>query len=169
MNELPINCEHTAVKPLSFFKPHPRNPNTHGEAQLILFEKILQAQGWRRPVTVSIRSGFVTKGHGALLAAKRLGLTTAPVDMQPYPDEASEIADMIADNQLARMGEPDLPVLKDLLQELDTGAMDMDLTGFDAAALEEMMTAGVPDGPQGIDEAEMAITKNACPSCGFKW
>lgn len=36
-------------------------------------------------------------------------------------------------------GEWDLPKLKDLLQELDTGEIDMDITDFDSE-LEELMT-----------------------------
>ena len=43
-------------------------------------------------------------------------------------------------------GEWDLPKLKDLLQELDTGEIDMDITGFDYTDLEELMTQFyVPD------------------------
>jgi hypothetical protein len=36
-------------------------------------------------------------------------------------------------------------MLRDLAEELDTGDFDMDLTGFDANGLEELMTAAPPD------------------------
>jgi hypothetical protein len=48
---------------------------------------------------------------------------------------------MIADNRIAELAEPDRSMLRELAEQLDTGALDMDLTGFDAEALEELMTA----------------------------
>ena len=39
----------------------------------------------------------------------------------------------------------DLPTLKDLLEAIDDGSFDMDLTGFDTDALERMMTATFDD------------------------
>ena len=55
------------------------------------------------------------------------------------------MADMVADNQIASLAEMDRAVLKDILQELDTGAFDMLLTGFDLPAIEALMTAIHPD------------------------
>lgn len=134
-----IHCSKTEVWPLGKFVPHPRNPNKHPANQIALLGKIITAQGWRSPICVSKRSGFVIKGHGRLAAAMAAGLKEAPVDLQDYATEADEWADMIADNRLAELAEIDLPQLKDLLQDLDTGEIDMDLTGFDADALADMM------------------------------
>ncbi|GAI56182.1 unnamed protein product, partial [marine sediment metagenome] len=59
-------------------------------------------------------------------------------------DKTKEKALNIALNRIE--GEWDLPKLKDLLQELDTGEIDMDITGFDYTDLEELMTQFyVPD------------------------
>ena len=80
------------------------------------------------------------------------------------------MAVLIADNRLAELAEPSLPELKDLLLELDSGAMDIELTGFDEKAMEDLMTQfHVPDENKPIDEDSMADTKNECPKCGFKW
>ena len=94
---------------------------------------------------MSNRSGFVVRGHGRLAAARLLGKTTVPIDRQEYADEASEYADLIADNRIAELAEMDLPTLKDLLEQIDDGSFDMDLTGFDTDALERMMTATFDD------------------------
>ena len=134
-----IRCAHTEIRPVESLIENPRNPNHHPESQLKLLAKIITATGWRSPIVVSNRSGFVVKGHGRLQAAKLAGLTEAPVDLQDYESEAAEWADMIADNRLAELAEISLPELKDLLQELDTGALDMDLTGFDQDALAGLM------------------------------
>lgn len=51
---------------------------------------------------------------------------------------------MIADNRIAELAEPDRTMLRELAEQLDDGAFDMDLTGFNQAALEELMTATMP-------------------------
>lgn len=118
---------------------NPRNPNTHPPSQIALLAKIISTQGWRNPIVISRRSGFVIKGHGRLAAAKLLQLESVPVEYQDYADEATEWADMIADNRIAELAETDMTMLKDLLQEMDTGAIDMDLTGFDSETLKKML------------------------------
>ena len=120
--------------------PNPRNPNTHSDEQIDAIGKVLTHQGGRAPIVVSNRSGFVIAGHGRLLAARRLGWEKVPVDVQEFDSEADEWAHMIADNRLAGLAEMDNAALKNLLVDLDTGAIDMDLTGYDHDALEELMT-----------------------------
>lgn len=149
-----MECAHTELVPIEQLTPNPRNPNTHPEAQLALLAKIIAAQGFRSPIVVSRRSGFIIKGHGRLEAARRLGMEKVPVDVQDYPNEAAEYADLIADNRLAELAEMDTAALKDLLAELDTGELDMDLTGYDSAALEELMTAV---GANGMGEGEARV------------
>ena len=135
-----INCSHTKLVPIAELKPNPRNPNTHTEDQIILLAKILQAQGWRSPIVVSNLSGLIVKGHGRLEGAKLAGFSSVPVDFQDYATEAEEIADLIADNRIAELSDFDGKSLKDLVEELDTGEFDLDLTGFDAPNLEMLMS-----------------------------
>jgi hypothetical protein len=49
-------------------------------------------------------------------------------------------AALLAANRFGRVGDDDPALLKDLLQELDTGAMDMDLTGYSLDTREKLMT-----------------------------
>ena len=140
-----VQCAHDALVETDKRVPNPRNPNTHSQKQIELLSKIIKYQGWRNPIVVSNRSGFIVKGHARLEAAKLLGCKVCPVDFQDYVNEADEWADMVADNRLAELAENDLPKLKDLLGELDTGAFDMELTGFDEASIEELMTQFNPD------------------------
>jgi len=134
------HCKYTRLAPIGEVIPNPRNPNTHPEEQIEMLAKILDFQGWRLPIVVSKRSGFIVRGHGRLLAAHRLNLKKVPVDEQPYDSEAQEWADLIADNRIAELAEMDRATLKDVIEELDTGEIDLDLTGFGEASLAELMS-----------------------------
>lgn len=135
-----INCAYKKLVKVEELVKHPRNPNTHTPKQIELLAKILKSTGFRSPIVVSERSGFIVKGHGRLESAIKAGFDSVPVDVQSYESEAEEYADMIADNRIAELSEMDSATLKDLLQELDSGAVDMDLTGFDQEALEDLMS-----------------------------
>ena len=95
-----IACSYTNLEPPENLKPHPRNPNSHPAYQIDLLVKIIESTGFRSPVVVSKRSGFVIKGHGRLKAALQAKWNVVPVDYQDYQTEAEEYADMVADNRL---------------------------------------------------------------------
>lgn len=135
-----IRCAHSELRDPRALEPHPRNPNTHPEAQLVLFEKVIRANGFRRPVTVSKLSGKVTKGHGALMAALRMGLPWVPVDVQDYDSEEQEIADMVADNQLAEYSQLDPVRLQDLLDQMKAAEMPLEFSGFTEASLQQFLS-----------------------------
>jgi DNA modification methylase len=136
--------------------PHPRNPNKHDDKQIALLAKIIRSQGWRNPIVVSERSGFIISGHGRLEAAKVLSVEQVPVDLQAFENEAEEYAHLIADNRIAELAETDRGELADLIRELD-GEIDLDLTGFDEPSLAELMGESAPDGDE-VD-AEPQIDK----------
>lgn len=124
-----IHCSYTELSDPALLVPNPRNPNQHPKRQIELLAKIIETQGWRAPVTVSNRSGFVVRGHGRLQAALLLGCQV-PVDRQDYASEAEEWADLIADNRIAELAEIDGEELAKLLHDLDGLDLDMDLTGY---------------------------------------
>ena len=144
---IPVHCAHLRIADITSLIPNPRNPNKHGDTQVALLAKIIRHQGWRAPITISRRSGFVVTGHGRLEAAKLLQVAEVPVDEQDFATEADEWAHLIADNRIAELADADRAMLRDLAEELDTGSFDMDLTGFDYTALEELMTAAPPQPP----------------------
>jgi DNA modification methylase len=127
--EMKIKCAHTELVDVDLLMPNPKNPNKHPDNQLQLLAKIMGHQGWRSPIVVSTRSGFITKGHGRLIAAKINGWTQAPVDRQEYATEADEYADMVADNKIAELAETDMTMVN--RDVLDLGAdFDLDLLGI---------------------------------------
>lgn len=137
---IPVHCSYSELSDVTKLVPNPKNPNKHGDKQVALLAKIIRHQGWRSPITVSQRSGFVVSGHGRLQAAFLLQVETVPVDYQEFATEADEWAHLVADNRIAELAEIDQTELSGLLKELD-GQIDMDVTGFEADEL-----AGLLDG-----------------------
>ena len=164
-----IYCSHTDIVATDSLIENPRNPNRHPEDQIIALAKIIRHQGWRNPIVVSRRSGFVVKGHGRLLAARMLGLDSVPVDYQEYENEAAEWADMIADNKIAELSNMDEQMLNTLMQELE-GEIDLALTGFDDAAISTMLAQAedIEDIPEAVPlDADNDITVTTMPFIAY--
>ena len=85
---VPVYCAHDAIVDVTTLVPNPANPNKHPDEQIQLLGRIIREHnGWRAPITVSNRSGFIVKGHGRLSAALLEGLKEVPVDYQNYASE----------------------------------------------------------------------------------
>jgi ParB-like chromosome segregation protein Spo0J len=166
-----VNCAFDELVPLEKLVPNPRNPNQHPQSQVALLAKVIAHQGWRSPVVVSTRSGFIVAGHGRYEAAKVLGLSAVPVDYQDFATEADEWAHLVADNRLAELAEADESALKGLLAELKAGDFDLDLAGFDAMALEALLAdPPQPEAPEEFPEMDEDIpTDFQCPKCSYRW
>ena len=117
---VPVFCAHDAIVATEKLVPNPKNPNKHPADQVALLGRIIEATGWRQPITISNRSGFIVKGHGRLMAAQAAGLAAVPVDYQEYANEAEEYADLVADNRLAELSEIDNALLADIFKDIDT-------------------------------------------------
>ena len=151
--EIPVFCRYDEIVPIEKAVENPKNPNTHGEKQLQLLSQIIKSQGWRAPITISTRSGFIVKGHGRLQAARLLNAEFVPVEYQDYQSEAEEYADLIADNRLAELGQIDDEMLKDLLTEMDLETIN--LTGYTSDEIDALL-----EGAQPIDEIERINDEN---------
>jgi DNA modification methylase len=135
-----IECAHDEVVDLDLLVPNPKNPNKHPDEQIKLLAKIMNHQGWRSPIVVSNRSGFITKGHGRMMAAKLNGWNQAPVDRQDYATEADEYADMVADNKIAELAETDMLMVNEGAMALGPD-FDLELLGipdFEIVPTEEL-------------------------------
>lgn len=152
--DVPVFCAHDEIVELEKLIPNPKNPNTHPTEQVKLLGKIIQATGWRQPITVSKRSGFIVKGHGRLLAARMAGLTHAPVDYQEYSTEAEEYADLVADNRLAELSEIDNAMLVNIFQDIDLSELPAELTGYTEDEIGDLTAALAEELESDVDEKE---------------
>lgn len=169
--DVPVFCAHDELLDLAKIIPNPLNPNTHPKEQIKLLAQIIKAQGWRAPITVSTRSGYIVAGHGRLMAAYEMGAQQAPVDYQNFASEAEEYAALVADNRLAELAEIDNTMLADILSEIDTGELPLELTGYDESDLEGILNAiaGEDDAEPNDQDDEMEQTTTPLCKPGDLW
>ena len=156
--------------PLSKCRPHPRNPRTHPDPGTPAWKALAAslAHDYYDPIVYNKRNGLLVSGHLRVKVLRAQGITAADAVIVDY-DEPTHLARMLAANRL--QGEDDRPALKDLLEELDTGAFDMDLTGFDQASLEDLMVRVPVFEPVGENEQARLDQKTpiTCPKCGHEF
>lgn len=134
-----INCSYSKLEDVHKIVENPKNNNKHPDKQIELLAKIIDYQGQRVPIVVSSRSGFITKGHGRLLAIKKLGWDKCAIDVQDYESEAQEYADLIADNKIAELAEFNEAMMIEDLEDLD---------------IEDFDLLGIPDFKISVDEVD---------------
>ena len=111
----------------------------------------------------------VIGGHQRLKVLKNLQYKEVPcivVDL----DKQKEKMLNIALNKIS--GDWDRLKLKDLLEELDSGEFDVNLTGWGEQEMEDLMTEFHVEPEEEINEKEVdenMETENECPKCGYKW
>jgi len=180
-----VECSFKSMEPIEGLKPNPRNPNTHPDVQVQRLAKLIQLHGWRLPITVSNRSGFIVAGHGRLMAARLLGMKTVPVDHQDFKDDAEELAVLVSDNVVADLAVFDDAMMGEILGELEKLEVDMEaFTALDADQINDYLhpeiepIEGLTDDDAVPEPPKVAITKpgdiwlmgahTVCPHCGGK-
>ena len=136
-------------RPVGELIPYAQNARTHTPEQVSQIAASIKEFGWTNPVLVDGTNGIIA-GHGRLLAARKLGLVEVPVNDQDFATEADEWAHLLADNRLSALAETDEGLLRGLVVELQATDLDLNLTGFDEAALGELLN---------ISDAVEAVSK----------
>lgn len=139
-------------RPLADLLPYPKNARTHSDEQVAEIVASIKAFGFTNPILID-ESSHVVAGHGRLAAARVLELEKVPTILLSQLSPAQARAYRLADNKIALNADWDLKLLVDELQGLDTGEIDLTLTGFADDELEKLLT-WAPDGDAVPDEAE---------------
>jgi hypothetical protein len=155
-DKIKVHCSHTELVDVIKLVEHPSNPNQHDDRQINLLARIIKAQGWRNPITVSKRSGYIVAGHGRLAAAKVLNEEKVPVDYQDFDNDADETAHLLADNRVAELSELDYQSVGELLKELQGNDFELELTGFLQHEIDPLLEADWT--PPEIEEMDNSIT-----------
>lgn len=142
-----------AHRPVDALIPYARNARTHSDAQVALIAGSIREFGFNNPVLVDGDNGIIA-GHGRVLAAQRLGLTTVPTIRLFHLSAAQKQAYILADNKLAEQAGWDRELLALELQALGDLDFDLTLTGFDLAEIDALLadqTTGLTD-PDDVPE-----------------
>ena len=118
-------------------KYNPRKDLQPGDAEYEKLKRSIETFGYVEPVIWNKRTCNIVGGHQRYKILKVTGekeIDCVVVDM----DEKEEKALNIALNKVS--GEWDLPLLKELMEELDESMFDISLTGFDAAEIEDLFS-----------------------------
>ena len=143
-----IKSKEITLVDLELLVENPKNNNTHPEDQIERLVKLIKHTGFRNPLIVSNRSGFVLCGHGRIAAAKKAGLKQLPVIYQDFDNEAEEYAYMTADNAIHNWSSIDLSKVN--TEMLDFGPdFDIDMLGIKDFVIEPIEKFE----PQGDEDA----------------
>lgn len=118
--------------------PYARNARTHSEEQVAQIAASIVEFGFTNPILAG-SDGVIVAGHGRLAAAQKLGLDTVPVVVLDHLTPTQRRALIIADNRIAENAGWDDAMLRNELQSLQEDGFNLDITGFDADALAEIM------------------------------
>ena len=129
------------MTPLVSLLPYAINARTHSDEQVAQIAASIQEFGFVNPVLID-DAGSVIAGHGRILAARKIGLESAPVIRLGHLTEAQARAFRVADNKIALNAGWDAALLKAELLDLSALGFDMNLVGFSRDELSAMLAGG---------------------------
>ena len=131
-------------RPVADLIPYARNARTHSDAQVALIAGSIREFGFNNPVLVDGGNGIIS-GHGRVLAARQLGLTTVPVIELAHLSEAAKRAYILADNKLAEAAGWDRDLLALEVADLSDLGVDLAGLGFAGAELDALLAHDAVD------------------------
>src|SRR5690606_27621950 len=140
MSWLADRIEHWPIDKLLLYV---RNARQHSDEQIAQIAASIAEFGFVNPILTGA-DGVLVAGHGRLAAARKLGLPTVPVVVLDHLTPTQRRALVLADNRLAELATWDDALLRIELEALQDDGFDLDLTGFDADALAELLADEEP-------------------------
>jgi hypothetical protein len=132
-------------------KPWPDNPRIHSEKQLAKIKASIQSFGFTAPVLVD-EYGVILSGHGRVVAALELNLTTVPTRQLTGLTKAQKRAYVIADNKISELSKWDDNLLRSEMEILIQEEFDIEVTGFTTAEVDLMFDASPEPDPNDPDD-----------------
>jgi hypothetical protein len=131
-----MNIQKISVEKLNPAAYNPRKDLKPGDKEYEKLKRSIEEFGYVEPVIWNKKTGNVVGGHQRLKVLLDLGQTEIDcvvVDLDPQREKALNLAL----NKI--QGEWDENKLAELMAELDAGAFDVSLTGFDASEIDELL------------------------------
>lgn len=144
--------------------PYDRNARTHSDEQVEQIAASIREFGWTNPIIVG-EGNRILAGHGRRLAALHLRIKRVPVIDVTHLTPAQQRTYVIADNKLTLNGGWDMEVLKLEILELGAAGVDLELTGFSADEIQDLIDPEPPEDPPEPKDDD----RPTCPHCGQKY
>lgn len=139
-----MKLESVDIRQLKPAKYNPRVDLQPGDPEFEKIRRSIKHFGYVDPIIVN-EDGTVIGGHQRLKVLKDLGYTVIDV-IRIRVSKKDEKALNVALNKIG--GAWDMPMLADLMQDLDAEEYDLSLTGFDSEALDELLGVSEEDGEE---------------------
>ncbi|MHC2390831.1 DNA modification methylase [Bradyrhizobium liaoningense] len=147
--------------PLDRLIPYARNARTHSTGQIAEIAGSIRAFGFSNPILVS-EAGDIIAGHGRLAAARKLGLTEAPVVVLRGLTEIQRRQLVLADNRIALNAGWDAEMLGLELADLSGMGADLSTLGFTSKELARALSrvdGGLTDEDEVPEVVEVAVSQ----------
>src|SRR5262245_25032456 len=125
------------LQAIDSIRPYEQNPR-HNDAAVDAVAASIEAYGFRQPIVVD-EAGVIIVGHTRYKAALKLGLAEVPVHVAVGLTPAQARAYRLADNQTSTLSSWDDDKLPLELMELQKLDFDLNLTGFSADELMQLL------------------------------
>ena len=145
-----LKIEHIPVDQLV---PYARNARTHSDEQVAQIAGSIAEFGFVNPILIG-EDNVIIAGHGRLLAARKMGMTEAPVIRLGHLSEIQRRALVISDNKIAENSGWDEDLLRLELEDLRAENFDLDITGFDLDEIDRLLQ-GTETAVGNIDDDEV--------------
>ena len=153
--------------PVADLVPYARNSRTHSDEQVAQIMASIREFGFTNPILLDDQNGVIA-GHGRILAARKLNIDNVPTITLAGLTDAQRRAYVIADNKLALNAGWDEEMLRVELTELSDLGYDLDLTGFNAEELADLMPTEENAGLTDEDESP-PLRENPVSELGNVW
>lgn len=124
------NIEKIEEIDIAKLQPYKKNAKKHGKSQIEKIKASILEFGFLTPCLIDKDFNLIA-GHGRLAAAEELGLKKLPCVFIEGLTEDQRRAYILADNRLSELGEWDMDLVSEELEELNEHGFDLELTGFE--------------------------------------
>ncbi|MGP4063076.1 ParB N-terminal domain-containing protein [Halobacillus sp. H74] len=149
-------------------KPSDYNPRKISDSEIEKLKNSIKEFGYVDPIIINKRTGNIVGGHQRYKALEDLGFEKVDVIVLDV-GAGKEKALNVALNKIS--GDWDVERLKDVLDEIDGGSMDIELSGFELSEVEEMFNSSSAQefnsSELDLDDFEDENFDCMCPECGF--
>ncbi len=130
--------------------PYVNNARTHSDEQIAQIAASIKEFGFTNPILLDNTSGIIA-GHGRLMAARKLSFDTVPCIELSHLSDKQRKAYILADNRLAMNSGWDTQLLTLELKSLDDEGFDLEMLGFDADELANLLE---PEQVEGLTDED---------------